>query len=271
MSLQGYTEAESTALGAAAAFVEAVILQPTIYWKNAAQQGLPFTVNPRIVYRGMGAALANEMGQMGLQFGATATLQKAIAGGENRPLRPMEEVASALLGGVMVAPFASFCELTMIQQQRFGGTLVGTPLRIARQYGPVALMRGFWPCVIRDGIYTGCLLGVTPSLQNYLERERGWHSLPAGAYASLIAGTFAGILTTPADGMSTSMKGDLDRKIYGGFLDTVRTRSQGGLKTFCGGMFWRTVNISGTIYIANEARIRLAPIMFPGKGPPPPQ
>jgi hypothetical protein len=34
-----------------------VVLQPTIYWKNAAQQGLPFTLKPSLLYRGIGAAL----------------------------------------------------------------------------------------------------------------------------------------------------------------------------------------------------------------------
>ena len=34
-----------------------VVLQPTIYWKNAAQQGLPFTLKPSLFYRGLGAAL----------------------------------------------------------------------------------------------------------------------------------------------------------------------------------------------------------------------
>ena len=39
-------------------------------------QGLPFTLSPRILYRGLGAALTNEMGQMGLQFGVTGFLKK---------------------------------------------------------------------------------------------------------------------------------------------------------------------------------------------------
>ena len=69
--MEQLSELENVAIGASAAFVEAVILQPTIYWKNAAQQGLPFTLNPRILFRGLGASLANEMGQMGFQYGTT--------------------------------------------------------------------------------------------------------------------------------------------------------------------------------------------------------
>ena len=36
--MQNLSEIENTSLGASAAFVEAILLQPTIYWKNAAQQ-----------------------------------------------------------------------------------------------------------------------------------------------------------------------------------------------------------------------------------------
>ena len=36
--MQNLSEIENTTLGASAAFVEAILLQPTIYWKNAAQQ-----------------------------------------------------------------------------------------------------------------------------------------------------------------------------------------------------------------------------------------
>ena len=62
---------ENMLLGSTASFFQAVILQPTIYWKNASQQGLPFTINPKIVYRGMAAGLANEMSQMGFQYATT--------------------------------------------------------------------------------------------------------------------------------------------------------------------------------------------------------
>lgn len=84
-------------------------------------------------------------------------------------------------------------------------------------------------------------------------------------WASLAGGLFAGIITTPFDCMSTCMKGDIDRVTYGGFLNTVKVRAAGGLGHLFGGVLWRTVNIAGTIYLANEARVRLGPLMFPDK------
>ena len=70
------TDGENFSLGVFAAFVEAVCLQPTLYWKNARAQGLPFTLNPKIIYRGTAASVLNEMQMMGMQFGCTGALQR---------------------------------------------------------------------------------------------------------------------------------------------------------------------------------------------------
>ena len=55
------TDKENIGVGVVAAFVEGILLQPTLYWKNAKIQRMPFTMNPRIIYRGTGASILNEM------------------------------------------------------------------------------------------------------------------------------------------------------------------------------------------------------------------
>jgi solute carrier family 25 carnitine/acylcarnitine transporter 20/29 len=264
--MQNLTEAENMALGASAAAVEAVILQPTIYWKNAAQQGLPFTMKPDVVYRGLGAALCNEMGQMAVQFGTTSWVQKMVVGDAEKEMTTGEEVSCALLGGLLAAPVAQLPEVTMIQQQRFGGTLVGTPIRIVKEYGLMqGLFRGMTAVAIRDSIYVGCLLGVTPVLQNHLHKKYDVNLTAAGFTASCFGGLIAGVVTCPADAISTVMKGDLEQAQYKGFFNTFQQRAAGGINVLFGGAMWRAVNIIGTIGIANECRVRFAPLMFPAK------
>ena len=55
------SDQENVALGVFAALVEAICLQPTLYWKNARAQGLPFVLNPRMIYRGTTMSIINEM------------------------------------------------------------------------------------------------------------------------------------------------------------------------------------------------------------------
>jgi hypothetical protein len=54
------------------------LLQPTLYWKNARAAGLPFTVNPKLIYRGTAASILNECQMMGLQFGSTSYFQRHL-------------------------------------------------------------------------------------------------------------------------------------------------------------------------------------------------
>ena len=148
---ESLTEAENVGLGVTVALVEGIILQPTLYWKNAMQQALPLTLDPRKLYRGIGASLANEAGQMSIQFGVTGMLKSQLSAAGEAELSGTAEVAAAAAGGMTAAVFASPVELVMIQQQRFGGGLLGTPLQVAREYGVTAggLFRGLGPAVIR--------------------------------------------------------------------------------------------------------------------------
>ena len=50
-ALQKLSTTESTLLGIAGGIIEVSILQPILYLKNASQQGLPFTLNPALLYR----------------------------------------------------------------------------------------------------------------------------------------------------------------------------------------------------------------------------
>ena len=309
--MQGLSEGENALLGSCAAFVEAVTLQPTIYWKNARMQRLPFTLDPRVsplfflrhsfrrfrvvhfcslvsflficlnferrmmislcaflsqlVYRGMGAALCNEMGQMGIQFGLTGYVKRVIAGPDAEKLSPTQEVQSAFAGGAVAAVFAAPVELVMIQQQRHGGSLLSVPVNVVKEKGiPFGLFRGFWPTFFRDGIYVGFLLGVTPVIQDHLI-ERGWGTAAAGLNASLVSGMVAGLASCPFDVVKTCMAGDLKGEKYGNIRATFHRLwfKEGGLKRLFAGAVWRTINITGTVYLANECRVRLAPILFP--------
>jgi len=253
------SELENVGVGALASGVQAVIMQPTIYWKNAAQQGLPFTVNPNMVYRGMGASLANEMGQMGLQFGMTGYLRKLF--GSDGSLA--SELGTAVVGGALVGPYASLLECTMIQQQLHGGSLLGTPVRIMKEFGVRGLFRGVSGTIARDGLYVGGLLGITPLLGDYLARDCGWNRNAAESVSAIGSGLLVGVLTVPVDAVSTLMKGDLSQKT--GFLEILSSRARGGLGIFFAGGFWRAINIAGTIFIANSVRVRLEPLLVDRK------
>ena len=277
------SERQNTMLGVCAAFVESIILQPTLYFKNAAARGLPFTLNPAVFYRGTGASIINECQMMAVQFGITSALQKQFAQTHsfnsfeiNLPQSISSEgrdFLSAALGGMLSAFFSSPVELVMIQQQIYGKSVVRTILSITQTNGVFSrsgLMRGVLPTVCRDGIYVTGMLGVTPMLQNILMRDHGYSSGTAGFYASMVGGVVASLPSHPFDLVKTVMQGDRLMAHADGRVRESASRGihavitalyrEGGVRRFTAGMFWRTVNITGTIYIANECRVRLSPL-----------
>ena len=260
--MQNLSNSENTLLGCTTAVVVGLTLQPTLYWKNAAQQGKPFTANPRVLYRGTGAALGAEIGQMGLQFFITGYIKNLVMGGRDpntRPMTALEEMSSALLGGSISAMYTSPVELSMIQQQNFGGSFPAAVKKVGIQ----GLPRGFMACATRDAIYTLGLLGILPVLQKKFQKDYGMSESLAGFYGGVIGGSLCGLVSAPCDAVKTCMQGDL----HGTQYPTVRT-TLGTLireKRLFGGVMWRMVNITGTLVIANEFRIRVSPFMFPGK------
>lgn len=252
--MQSLTEQQNTQLGMTAALIEGLILQPTVYWTSAKQMRMPFTINPRIIYRGTGANLCNEMGQMGFQFGMTGFIKSLWGDG----MTQTQEVASAVGGGGLSAFVATPIECVMIQQQRYGGTLPGTAIRIRAE-----LFRGLTLAIARDAIYIGGFLGVTPILQSYFERQHQMAPLTAGFCASIAGGVMGALPSHPFDVIKTCMQGDLERELYTTPSNVLRKLlTDGGVARLYSGCFWRTLNITATVFIANECMVRLPQYMF---------
>ena len=253
-------ERQNTLLGMAAAFIEGIIVQPTLYLKTARAQGLKFTLDPRILYRGTGASLVNEMQCMALQFGMTAYIQKMTsAHGGGRSTFLNSDLSGAIAGGMITAVFASPIELVMIQQQLHGGTIVSTPARIIKKYGigTRGIMRSLGVTVCRDAIYVGSMLGVTPLLQHYFEEKHQQSPVMASLNASLIGGLIAAVPSHPFDIVKTCMQADLDQNTYTTATKTIaRMYQQGGVTRFFNGCLWRSLNIVTTVWVANECKNR---------------
>ena len=142
------SEGENAMFGALCGCIETTLLQSTNYWKNAAQQGLPFTLNPSVLYRGYVANLFNNGAATSSQFFFGGLIKKSMTGGADRPLTGSETITAAVGAGVLSGPVCSPIELVMIQQQRKGGSLFGTAAELARGGH---LTRGTTGMMLREG------------------------------------------------------------------------------------------------------------------------
>ena len=64
---QKFTPHQNALVGVVCGSIEVCCTQPLLYWKNAAQQQLPFTLNPSFLYRGLGASITNMAVLTGMQ------------------------------------------------------------------------------------------------------------------------------------------------------------------------------------------------------------
>ena len=262
--LQKCSDSENLVLGMAAGAIEAVATQPLTYTKNARQQGLPYTLNPRLLYRGVLASAANDSTLTGVQFVLAGFFQKLITGGKQRSLTFAEEVGAGMASGAVSGIPCTIMELTMIQQQRFGGGVADTLQRIVQERGPMGLMRGFLPAAGREAFFTAGYLGVSPWL--HVRFSESMHPFAANFLASSIGGVSAAALTHPLDTIKSCMQGDIQQKQYTSFTATARALyKEGGLPYFFRGFGARSSMIVLCFLIFNEVKLGLAPLFFPAK------
>ena len=264
------SDVENVIIGSASAVLVVASLQPTIYLKNAAAQGLPLSsssFHPRVLYRGVAVNLANEMGQLSAQFGVTGSFKKLF---DKTPTGEMTAAASA---GAVVALYVSPCELLMVQQQKYGTSLLSTCRHVVSTFGlSYCALRGLQCAMIRDSIMVCGMLGATPVIQETLKERKtfgeGDNTAANSLAASMLGGVFAALMSHPFDVLNTCVKGDLEQKLYKGVGDTARTLfKEGGAKRFFGGGLWRTINITATVWIANEcARVMPEPVKAVTRG-----
>ena len=173
-------------------------------------------------------------------------------------------LVTAFSGGAVAAISSSPCELVMIQQQLHGGSIAGTLQRICSLgYGRRGLFRGLLPTMARDGLYVSGLLGITPVVQSYLIRTHGVSSRKASFAASIVGGVLCSLGSHPVDIVKTCMQGDLEQRRFSSPSGTLQALlREGGVRRLFLGVVPRAINITATIYIANECVLRLSPLFF---------
>jgi len=169
--LQRLSGGENCVLGMVTGVMAKACNYPFLVWKNTVQQGLKISLDPRIVYRGLPMACLNLGGTNAVQFGSTGVFQRLLA--TTGVSQDAVTVGGSFLGGAASGVPCSIWELCMIQQQRFGGSILGTPARFVNEYGTSALSRGVTMTVGREAMFTMSMLGITPLIQQRLVESSG--------------------------------------------------------------------------------------------------
>jgi hypothetical protein len=254
------SEWQNAVVGLSGGAIEVTAMQSTNYWKNAAQQGLPFTADPRKLYRGYPANLTCMCSVTVFQFVANGYIKKMMTGGESRPLTTIEQLGAGFAAGFSSSLLCGPLELAMIQQQRKGGSLASTASSLV---GGGHVTRGVTCCAMREGVYTAGYLGVGPVIRTSLA-DMGYSNAQAAVAGAVLGGSFCCFLSHPFDTVKTLMQGDVERGSYTTATKTlsklVKERGVSGLYSGAG---WRLTRQIGAVFILDQSRVLLSPLLFP--------
>ena len=204
-----------------------------LYCKNAVQQGIPLTLNPLVLYRGVSVSVTNMAILTGIQFPIAGTVGNMMTGGQDRPLSKAEKVGSGFASGMISGLVCAPMELIMIQQQRFGSSIAQAASNIVKETGPLGLFRGLVTSCGREGLFVAGYVGMGPVFADTLKekeiiKDEGLASFAGASGAGMIAATFS----HPLDTMKTCMQGDIERKQYGSLAETYSTIAKSGYGNF---------------------------------------
>lgn len=259
------SELQNATVGMIVGCIEVLILQPFNYAKNMTQQKQPISLNPMIMYRGVGANCVNMGSCTMIQFAVGGKLKSMILSGDDRRLSFGEEMMCGLGGGFISAFVGSPLELIMIQQQRKGLSTVKTMQSIAT---PSNILRGFTGTAFREALWTCGYLSIPPVVRrNLMENypDTFDSNEKARIPAALLGGLFACYLTHPFDTIKTCMQGDIERATYKNMVDTagVIWRNNGGIYGFYRGATFRYGRMVCAVFIMDTLKDLVSKALYP--------
>ena len=193
--------------------------QPLTYWKNAAQQGLGFTLNPRPLYRGRWSRRSVDGTLTAFQFAASGWFQKLFAGGVVRELSLPRRSRPRFLAGARRRALLRARALHDSAAARWGRIVAqhsaSAHARDGRQPGR-ALARLRADRRARRILLRGLPRSARRSLEQKLDDvdadSRALSPFARNFIASTASGLAAAALTHPADTVKSCMQGDVEAR-----------------------------------------------------------
>eukprot|EP01084_Bolivina_argentea_P273325 465553_1 len=270
--MEQLTDSQNLVVGCIAGCVEVMIDHPLITIKNMKQQSLPISLHPTILYRGLIADMAGVASLTALQFYATGYIKHLMLKYKHgtklsdefnfTSLTQNEIFISSFCGGAISGVVISPFELIMVQQQRYGYSIINTFNYITNKFGATIMTRGLMSGIFREGIFTFGYLGMTPILENHFDNNGYLYKFGC----AMISGFIATGLSHPFDTIKTCMQGDVNRKQFDTFKQSFKFlySTYGLQKIYSGFMFRFSANVL-SFFVFNRVIEFVAPKLYPSQ------
>jgi solute carrier family 25 citrate transporter 1 len=182
--------ANKTIIGSMAGASETLVNHPFYSLKTRLQCGYPFTLNPLILYRGLGASLSFMVPIISTRISINDSIQYLTVKDQDKN-QSVKKIFAAFCSGIASTLITNPSELVIVYQQKYGGTFLYGMRNV--RLNPVLsfpLLGGFFGSAMRDGIFTSAFLAGTPVLKQKIK-----YMFSSEYSLSLVAGSTVGVLS----------------------------------------------------------------------------
>lgn len=245
---QKLTTLESLTIGSIVGFANITINLPLWAIKIRIQCDLPFTVDPRILYKGYTMLLATTVPIAALEIFNTSRIEKIL--NEEKTVSSQERVFSSFLGGISSSLIGNPLNLIATQQHKHGTTPLNTTKNMIRQFGIKSIYIGLPASTMTHGLFACAFYGIFPIIKEYARKYT--HSEgTAYIFAGVLAGISTAVLTHPLDLIKTIQHRNSDQKGEHSFIYSFRKiyKNKGSVGLFKG-FVPRTLGMCSTVLVA---------------------
>ncbi|MDF1683651.1 MAG: solute carrier family 25 protein [Legionellaceae bacterium] len=189
---------KSIFIGYASGLTRVMFTHPVWSMKVRAQQTLPFTLDPRILYKGVGVSAVTYPLTVIIQIELNQFLQQACS----TPPSKFQQVGSAFLAGIGASLINCPIEYSVIQQGLAKKSFYESTAHILKTYGVKRFFTAQLATTLRDSPFGAFFLAAPPFIEPYIQpyiKQREVTSWIAGS----ISGAGATLFTQPFDTVKT--------------------------------------------------------------------
>lgn len=244
ISQQNYTPIHHSLItGCTIGAVEALIHHPFWVLATRAQTGLPFTLQPQVIYRGLAVHCIGAFPVDVLQVTVSRVVFERVLSKELS--ENQRRLIGGFTGGVVSNLFNCPMDQVMTWQQKSKSGPKEAILDIYRTRQIQGFFNGFVALSFREGIYCTGIFAAVP----LIAKECKFHQLPE-SQTTLISGLASGILTTiashPWEVIRSKMQFSLEKISMRSVVKNIL--EENGYKGFFTGLKYRVIRVTSSVF-----------------------